>query len=408
MAIPGWALGLGAALKAPEVASDYMGLFKNVQALRDDANTSDELERIQQFQTPEEARAYKTDNYLSPTSRQTLEKLRAEKLDTLLRGSAAAPRAQVRELQMDPRFRDAESVAEIVKDPRQAVFGQNAPAAGGYMPTTTKGVVTAARGTNPYVEQELADFQTGNLSKLDRFRAAQGDRWAGAGLGKDEANAFKDVATGQKDYAGMDEKSNESKAEQDLGRFIADNPAPRTVEEWNAFWDKARKIPNLPLKLVTDQQAAMQGRNDKRIVGYKEIQVGNGPNSTVKKVPINFLGEVIEGVSATSSNNPSDRELGLVPTNTGNNPIDVSWVGADGTPQGSRIPQSELPALKSSLETKGIKEISTMNHKGQSKTETLIKPPTGRSKGLGDRPGGAPAAKATGGFTYVNGKLVPN
>jgi hypothetical protein len=289
-------------------------------------------------------------------------------------------------------------VAEIVKDPRQAVFGQNAPAADGYTQGAAKGTVTAAPSANPYVAQGLTEFQSGNLSKLDRFRAAQGDRWAAAGLGKEEANAFKDVATAQKDYAGMDEKANEGKAEQDLGKFIADNPAPATVEEWNAFWDKARKIPNLPLKLVTDQQAAMQGRNDKRIVGYKEIKIGNGPNSTVKKVPINFLGEVIEGVSVTSSNNPSDRELGITGggESGSGSMLEVSWVGPDGTPQSAAIPRGELPTLKSSLKAQGVKEINTVDGKKASRTETLIKPEKSKRSILGDRPGGAPATKATG------------
>jgi hypothetical protein len=124
MAMPGWAIGLGAALKAPEVANDYMGLFKNVQAMRDEANASEELQRIQQFKTPEEAQAYKTDSYLSAVSREKLDTLRAAKLDALLKEGAAAPLAKIQDLQMDPRFRDPESVAEISRNPSEAVFGQ--------------------------------------------------------------------------------------------------------------------------------------------------------------------------------------------------------------------------------------------------------------------------------------------
>jgi hypothetical protein len=408
-----------------------MGLFKNVQAMRDEANASEELQRIQQFKTPEEAQAYKTDSYLSAASSDKLEKLRAAKLDALLKEGAAAPLAKIQDLQMDPRFRDPVSVAEISRNPAEAVFGQRRAT-----PSRTTGrMVDRGDGvmvnevipgewedgreavTNPYAAQGIEKFQAGNLSKLDRFSAAgghkgdDGTKWAGAGLGKEDANAFKDVAAAQKDYAGMDEKAAEGRAEQDLSQFIADNPAPRTVEEWNSLWDRARKIPNLPLKLVTDQQAAMQGRNDKRIVGYKEIKVGNGPNSTVKKVPINFLGEVIEGVSATASNNPSDRELGITGGGGGDSSggmVAVSWVGPDGTPQSASIPRRELSTLKSSLKAQGVKELNTVDGKKASRTETLVKPEKGKRSILGDRPGGAPAAKATGGFTYVNGKLVPN
>jgi hypothetical protein len=55
-----------------------------------------------------------------------------------------------------------------------------------------------------------------------------------------------------------------------------------------------------------------------------------------------------------------------------------------------------------------VKELNTVDGKKASRTETLVKPEKGKRSILGDRPGGAPAAKATGGFTYVNGKLVPN
>jgi len=408
MAMPGWALAAGGLLEAPKVANNYMDLFKNVNAMRDEANASDALQSINRFRTPEEAQAFQPDGYLSPSTRQALEKFRAEKLDTLLRQGAAAPVAQIRDLQTDPRFRDAESVAEIVKNPAEAVFGQNAPAATGFSPGATKGSTTAAGG-NPYVAQGLQEFQTGNLGKLDRFRAAQGDRWAGAGLGKEEANAFKDVATGQKDYQKMGQDSAESKAEQDLNQFIATNEMPRTIEGWNAFWDKARKIPNLPAKLLTEQQAAMQSRNQSPVGAPLQQFVKNGPNSTRSEVRVDMFGEPVAATRVVSSNNPSDRELGLIPSSTGDGMVDVSWNGPDGTPQSASIPRGELPTLKASLKAQGVKELSTVDGKKASRTETLIKPEKGKRSILGDRPGGgAPAAKAAGGFTYVNGKLVAN
>ena len=392
MAIPGWALGLGTVLKAPEVANNYMDLFKNVNAMRDESNASDELQRIQQFRTTDEAAGYAPgDGYLSPASRQTLEKLRAEKLNSLLRQGSAAPLAQIRELQNDPRFRDAESVAEITRNPAQAVFGQDAPAVTGYAPGDTKGTVTAAGG-NPYVAQGLAEFQTGNLGKLDRFRAASGDRWAGAGLGKEEANAFKDVATGQKDYAGMDEKGRESKAEQALNDYIATNEIPRTIEGWNAFWDKARKIPNLPAKLLTDQQSAIASRNNAPVGAPLTQFVKNGQNSTRSTVSVDMFGEPIAATRAVSSNNPSDRELGITGDSAEGGTLEVSWIGPDGTPQSAVVPRGEIATLKSSLKAQGVKEINTVDGKKASRTETLIKPEKGKRSILGDRPGGAPAA----------------
>jgi hypothetical protein len=57
-----------------------------------------------------------------------------------------------------------------------------------------------------------------------------------------------------------------------------------------------------------------------------------------------------------------------------------------------------------------VKELNTVDGKLASRTETLVKPEKSKKAGWGgeQRPGGAPAAKATGGFTYVNGKLVAN
>lgn len=141
----------------------------------------------------------------------------------------------------------------------------------------------------------------------------------------------------------------------------------------------------------------MGHHNDKRIVGYKEIKVGNGPNSTIKKVPVNFLGEVIEGVSATASDNPSDRERGITGGGGGDpsgGMVAVSWVGPDGTPQSASIPRRELSTLKSSLKAQGVKELNTVDGKLASRTEVLVKPEKGKKSGWGgeQRPGGAPAA----------------
>lgn len=385
--IPGWALGLGAVLKAPEVANDYMGLFKNIQSMRDESNTGDALQRINQFKTPEEAYAYQPDGYISPTSRQALEKLRADKLDVLLRQGAAAPLAKVRDLQMDPRFQDQASVEEINKNPTEAVFGQNVPAVGGYVPGREKGNITAAPGVNPYVAQGINEYQQGMQNKLDRFRAAGGDRWAGAGMGKEEANAFKDVATGQKDYRKMDQDS----AEQDLNQFIANNEMPRTIEGWNAFWDKARKIPNLPAKLLTEQQAAMQSRNQSPVGAPLTSFVQNGPNSTRSQVSVDMFGEPIAATRTTSTNNPSDREQGLTGDGGHGGTLDVSWIGPDGTPQSAAVPRGELATLKSSLKAQGVKEISTVDGKRASRTETLIPKEKGR-RGLTLAGGAAPAA----------------
>ena len=393
MAMPGWAIGLGAALKAPEVANDYMGLFKNVQAMRDEANASEELQRIQQFKTPEEARSYRTDSYLSPTSRQTLEKLRAEKLDALLKEGAAAPLSKIQDLQMDPRFRDPESVAEISRNPAEAVFGRETV-------------------SNPYVSQGIEKFQAANLSKLDRFSAAKGDRWAGAGLGKDDANAFKDVAAAQKDYAGMDEKAAATLAENALNGIVANYPLQRTTESWNGLVEKLRKVPNLDPKLIDATLTAIAGRNQAPAGAPLTQFVKNGPNSTRSTVNVDMFGEPIAATRVVSSNNPSDRELGITGGGGGDSSggmVSVSWVGPDGTPQSASVPRGELSTLKSSLKAQGVKELNTVDGKKPSRTEILTKPEKGKRSILGDRPGGgAPAAKATGGFTYVNGKLVPN
>lgn len=409
MAMPGWAIGLGAALEAPKVANNYMDLFKSVNAMRDSSNASDEMKRLEALTTSGDAGGALTDQYYSPATRQALEKMRADKLQSLLRGEAAGSIGKINDIRNDPRFQDPEVLREVLKDPMSAIFGQSAPAMGGYIPAEKGGTPVAEPGSNPYISAELQRFQTDSENRLNRFGASQGDRWAGSGLGKEEANAFKDVATGQKDYANMDDKARESKAEQDLNQFIANNEMPQNIEGWNAFWDKARKIPNLPAKLLTEQQAAMESRNTAPVGDPLVQTIRNGPNSTTSSVRLDMFRRPLANTRVVSSNNPSDREMGLTGgESTSNGTLDVSWIGPDGTPQSASIPRSELPTLKSSLKAQGIKEVNTVDGKRTSRTEVLIKPEKGRRSILGDRPGGAPAAKATGGFTYVNGKLVAN
>jgi hypothetical protein len=47
------------------------------------------------------------------------------------------------------------------------------------------------------------------------------------------------------------------------------------------------------------------------------MRVGNGPNSTVKEVWVDMFGKPVANMSAASTDNPSDRELNLIPSGDG-------------------------------------------------------------------------------------------
>jgi hypothetical protein len=304
-------------MQAPKVAGDYLDLFKNINEMRDSANTAEEMKRIEQFKTSADVTA-PADTYLSPNSYQTLQKLRAEKLDSLQRGEAGIPLGQIRDLQLDPRFQDAASLEEINKNPTQAVFGQNPPQVSGVMPGAAKGSVVAAPGYNPHISNGIADFQTGNQNTLDVFRASNGDRMAGARVAqnKDLAAAFDNSAQGMERFAKTDATAADKAAENELNQFIADNEMPQNVQGWNVFWDKARKIKNVSPTMINTLQTSIAARNNGPVGKPLTQFVQNGPNSTRAEVNVDMFGEPIAATRTTSTNNPSDREQGLIPDRT--------------------------------------------------------------------------------------------
>lgn len=268
---------------------------------------------------------------------------------------------------------------------------------------------------NPVAAKAITDFMTQGGAERDALLAAQGDKSAQARIAsrsKDPSVGFKDVSMGVENYdkmqTGADSKTQQANAAKDVAELdtgtYGDATTGPSMAVRRAILERSKKYTDpgalaLLEKFAKDVDAQWTNQE----YGRTTRTLGTG-NATKKIVEITDpLGKFVK--TEEVANHPRAAAGG---GDTSGSMVDVSWIGADGTPQGSRIPQSELPALKSSLETKGITEISTMNRKGQSKTETLIKPAKGKGSILGPRPGSAPAAKPTGGYTYVNGKMVPN
>lgn len=409
MAIPAWALGVGALMKTPEVASDWMGLFDKVNAIRDEGNANTALEQLRKLSTTGEAESYQPSGYLRPDTRLKLEKLRAERLDALRNQEAAPFQAAAARLNRDPEFRnDPEALQEFARRPE---FWLDAPNSGVIQGAKRGAMPATATGANPRIAEVLQSFGGGNQNVLDAFRASSGDRMAAAHIAgnKDLASSFKDASAGVENYEKLSQADRLTEARSRAGQFIADYPLERNVESWNGLVEGLRTIPDLPQAEVNAILQDMAARNTSP-VGTLNQRVSNGPNSTTSEVEMDMFGRPVSNTRITSTNNPSDRELGLTGGEGDGGVLDVSWVGPDGkTAQSARIPRNELPALKAQLQAQGVKTIDTVDGKRPSKRETLIKP-VGKAKGIAAYAptGGAPVAPATsgGGYVYSGGKLV--
>lgn len=395
----------GFAVKGPEIAGNWVNLFKNVQDIRNEGNTEDALRKLEDFKTSQEAEAFRPQG-LGAENYAKLQKLRAERTAALLAREAEPGKAQIAALRDDPRFQDAASLTEIQRDPAQAVFGQTRP-------------------SNPEVGTALQEYGRGVGNVLDQFRArTERDPMALSRIGVDPklAKGFSDVAGADENITQTDQLVASKKAEGELSRFIADNPAPATVEEWNGFWDRARKIKDLPMKLVADTQKDVRDRN-RRVVRWETMRVGNGPNSTVKRIGYDMFGEPVPNATISSTDNPSDRELGITGGKGG---------GKDTSPPEYFLTQNDpdLPPIREHVPYNPDPDSAYQRYYANDKTgrvlpitdKTQIKamkalsaPKSGKRTmtGIGglQRGGGAPAAAPAasgGGYTYVNGKLVAN
>ena len=412
MTMPGWAVGLGALMKAPEVTNDWVGLYNNINSLRDDSNASEAMQKLSQFRSSSDLAGFQPEGYMRPATRSTLEKLRREKLATLRAQEASPVQAEASRLTRiadnDPYVGGEEGRRDFAERPEFWLGARDT----GVMPGAEKGEVVTADGSNPYVASTVQQFGTGNQNILDTFRAGSGDRMALARLSqnKEVSDNFKNATAGVENLDKVDRNARTDAANNKLNTLRATYDLKRTLESRNGFVKAANLIENIDPKLVQSVIKELDDANAAPTGEVLEQFVKNGPNSTRSKVSLDWRGVPVENTRVTSSNNPSDRELGLVPAKDSGEggQLDVSWIGPDGTAQASRIPRTQLPALKAQLQSQGIKEIDTVDGKRGSKRETLIKPAKGK-KGLSlQAPAGAAAPVAKGGFTYVNGKLVAN
>lgn len=209
MSMPGWALGLGAALKGPEVISDYMGLFKNIQAMRDESNASDAMDTLAQFQTSADVSRYKPSGYMSAATKATLAKLQEDQLKKL-QGQESIP--------IIDRF--SRNNGEMMGDSGVQSI----------LPST---VVSQSEMQNPAVRTGVDDFIAKKRNIMDLFSTSGGDRMAGARIAaqsKDLSTGFKSISEGQKDYAGMDEKATGARNLADFRSSISglSRPSERT------------------------------------------------------------------------------------------------------------------------------------------------------------------------------------
>lgn len=328
---------------------------------------------------------------------------------------AAAPDiARINELRTDPSFQDAASLAEIQKNPAEAVFGQDVPAMSGFSVAAKGKPGVTAPTANKYTSEALQNYATEVGGTLDAFRASQGDPEAIARISqnKDRSISFKDTSMGAENYdklrVNADARTQQANAAKAVARLDAatygDANTSPSMAVRRAIAEESKKYTDpgalaLLEKFAKDADQQWSGQE----YGRKERTIGTG-NATKKIVEITDpLGKFVKTEevanhprAASGGDNDPTKQL-----------LSVSWIGPDGTPQAARVERGDLPTLKASLEAQGIKEIETVDGKRASRTETLIKPAKGKASILGPRPGGTPT-KPTGGYTYVNGKMVPN
>ncbi len=328
---------------------------------------------------------------------------------------AAAPDiARINEFRMDPRFQDPASLAEIQKNPAEAVFGQDVPAMSGFSVAAKGKPGVTAPTANKYTSEALQNYASEVGNTLDAFRASQGDPEAIARLAqnKDLAISFKDTSMGAENYGKMrtaeDARTQQANAAKAVARLDAAtygdaNTSPSMAvrraiaEESKNYTDPGALALLEKFGKDVDQQWANQE--------YKRTERTIGTGGATKKIVeiTDPLGKFVKTEEVAS--HPRVASGGDIdPTKQ---LLSVSWIGADGTPQAARVERGDLPTLKASLEAQGVKEIETVDGKRASRTETLIKPAKSKASILGPRPGGTPT-KPAGGYTYVNGKMVPN
>lgn len=402
--INGFQLGLGALLKGPEIIRDW-------NSIRNDYNAREALGALGQFSSSREARDFDPAavGYLDPNTLMKINDLRADKVDSLLRREAAPVQAESTNLlnmaRVDPFVGSEEGRRDFAERPEFWLRGSNT------------GAVTGAKGTtpesagNPYESQALQQFARENANVLNAFRASEGDRMAGANIAtdKDLAGGFHNVQQGASGYSKTEADAAARISDKNLAGYYANTPYdPRQ----HATWMEGAARTGASVDEIQKLSKHLMDRNSGIVAEYRDVVVQQGPNTTRERVAFNAYGQPIPGQSTQSTNNPSDRELGIgIGGGGGDNArVDVSWI-ADGIANSASVRRSDLPAFKKSLEAQGVTEVSTIDGKRASRTERLIKEQKRSRRERFAPPGAAatPTPVATGGgYTYMGGKLVKN
>jgi hypothetical protein len=268
---------------------------------------------------------------------------------------------------------------------------------------------------NPVAAKALTDFMTQGGAERDAQLAAGGDISALARISarsKDPSVGLKDVSMANDNFTKRGELTADRTQEAEALRRTLGLDAgtygttPGVSPSLDLRQRTAAAAYGLTSPAALKQLAGFAADVDKQWGGQafnrNTSTIGTG-NATKKIVEVTDpLGKFVK--TEEVANHPKAASGGADPASA---PLYVSWVSPSGAAQAATVPRSELPALKSSLEAQGIKEIETVDGKRASRTETLIKPDKKKRGGLGDRPGGgAPVGASVSVVRDANGNLT--
>lgn len=373
-------------------AWDKFLAFAAPQSLNALQNYNDQragTEDIARFAADPASFKFDPSRYEDPTRLAKMQEYFKGQTDLLNRQAAAPVAATAASYLRDPEFRqDPEALQEFARRPEFWLGATDT----GSVPGVKKGTSV---GSNPYVSDTISQFASTAQNAATAMGAAKGNPadLAWLATNKDQAAGFDNAQQGAERINKQGNVDRTVAANDALNQYIANTPLDRDIESWNKFVTGARLIPGIDPQHL---DAALKGIADRNRTPVKQMEmtVGNGPNSTKKLVWVDMFGDPVQGASVQSTNNPSDRELGLVGGGAGDGMVDVSWV-VNGQANSAKVRREDLPGFKASLQAQGVTEIDTIDGpKRASRRETLIKPAKGKKAWA---PGGAtpaPAAKA--------------
>jgi hypothetical protein len=231
-----------------------------------------------------------------------LDKFQADRIAQLQSQEAAPLLSELSKFSRDPNYQTPEALQ---------VLTQENP-----LPTTQKinGNWQERPGMdNPEFAKGLEAFQQGSQNILDRFKASQGDPMAVARLDKVNAGIFDNTTQGGKRIFDQRQTTRTNAAEDKLNLLISKYPLTGSIESWNGMAEAAYAIPGIDPKTVDARLKEIAGRNEGPVGEPLKQFVTNGPNSTRSQVRLDLFGKPVANTSISSTNNPSDRELGLAP-----------------------------------------------------------------------------------------------